>query len=275
MALLATGEGISLVFTDAGLADGSSGADLAVLVKHAFPSVRILVTTGRVEPPSLPDSIPFIPKPYTRACLTRALDIQIALSIFGIMNNEPYQQHPEAIQKSSVGRRNCAPRPPPPQHIIHRITSSQSSSVLPRRHLLLCAGLAPLSALQSCSTTDIGSLMPEFLNRTPGKIPSPAPPKYMRQPPTKVLTCRNPYRQIEKRFYRQRISDPTGERAGTVVVDTKRWFLYLVEQGGTAVRYGVSIGKDGFGWQGEGVIQWRKNGRARIHPTKWLHGNRS
>jgi lipoprotein-anchoring transpeptidase ErfK/SrfK len=67
-----------------------------------------------------------------------------------------------------------------------------------------------------------------------------------------------PYRQIERRFYRQRIVDPTGERPGTVVVDTKPRFLYLVEQGGTAMRYGVSIGKDGFGWQGEGVIQWRK-----------------
>ncbi|QKK33383.1 response regulator (plasmid) [Rhizobium indicum] len=82
MTLLATVEGISLVFTDVDLADGSSGADLAVLVKRAFPTVRIVVTSGRLKPATLPDSVPFIPKPYTRACLMRALDIQIALSTF-------------------------------------------------------------------------------------------------------------------------------------------------------------------------------------------------
>ena len=67
-----------------------------------------------------------------------------------------------------------------------------------------------------------------------------------------------PFRKIDPRFYRQRVIDPTGERPGTVVVDTPQRFLYVVEPGGTAMRYGVGIGRDGFSWQGEGVIQWRK-----------------
>jgi len=67
-----------------------------------------------------------------------------------------------------------------------------------------------------------------------------------------------PYWQIDSRFYRQRVLDPTGERPGTVVVDTPSRFLYLVEEGGTAMRYGVGIGRDGFSWGGEGVIQWRQ-----------------
>ena len=67
-----------------------------------------------------------------------------------------------------------------------------------------------------------------------------------------------PYKQIEPRFYRQRVTDPTGEPAGTVVVDTRERYLYLVEKGGTAMRYGVGIGRAGFDWQGEGVIQWRQ-----------------
>ncbi|MBW8284023.1 MAG: response regulator [Rhizobium sp.] len=78
MALMETVDGISLVFTDVDLADGSSGAGLAVLVRHQFPTVRIVVTSGRVKPLMLPDSVPFISKPYTRACLTKAMDIQIA-----------------------------------------------------------------------------------------------------------------------------------------------------------------------------------------------------
>ncbi len=67
-----------------------------------------------------------------------------------------------------------------------------------------------------------------------------------------------PYRQINPRYYRQQVVDPTGERPGTVVVDTASRFLYLVEPGGSAMRYGVGIGREGFAWQGEGVIQWRQ-----------------
>ena len=48
------------------------------------------------------------------------------------------------------------------------------------------------------------------------------------------------------------------EAPGTVVVDTPARFLYLVEPGGMAMRYGVGIGRDGFSWQGEGVIHWRQ-----------------
>jgi lipoprotein-anchoring transpeptidase ErfK/SrfK len=67
-----------------------------------------------------------------------------------------------------------------------------------------------------------------------------------------------PYQQIDPKFYRQRVTDPTGEAPGTVVVDTPSRFLYVVEPGGTAMRYGVGIGRDGFSWQGDGVIHWRQ-----------------
>jgi lipoprotein-anchoring transpeptidase ErfK/SrfK len=67
-----------------------------------------------------------------------------------------------------------------------------------------------------------------------------------------------PYTQMDPKYYRQRVIDPTGETPGTVVVDTPGRFLYLVEQGGTAMRYGVGIGREGFAWEGEGVIHWRQ-----------------
>ncbi|MCO5733446.1 L,D-transpeptidase [Rhizobium sp. SSA_523] len=68
-----------------------------------------------------------------------------------------------------------------------------------------------------------------------------------------------PYRRMDPKYLRQRVSDPTGEPAGTVVVDTPERFLYLVEEGGTAMRYGVGIGRDGFSWEGEGTIHWRQH----------------
>lgn len=68
-----------------------------------------------------------------------------------------------------------------------------------------------------------------------------------------------PYQKMDPKYFRQRVADPTGEAPGTVVVDTPGRFLYVVEPGGTAMRYGVGIGRDGFAWQGEGIIHWRQH----------------
>jgi lipoprotein-anchoring transpeptidase ErfK/SrfK len=67
-----------------------------------------------------------------------------------------------------------------------------------------------------------------------------------------------PYQQIDSRYYRQRVQNTTGQPAGTVVVDPNNRFLYVVESGDTAMRYGIGVGRQGFEWQGEGVIQWRQ-----------------
>jgi lipoprotein-anchoring transpeptidase ErfK/SrfK len=44
------------------------------------------------------------------------------------------------------------------------------------------------------------------------------------------------------------------ERPGTIVIDTEARYLYLVETGGTARRYGVGVGKPGFEWAGTHTI---------------------
>ena len=79
-----------------------------------------------------------------------------------------------------------------------------------------------------------------------------------------------PYQQINPRYYRQRVVDPTGERPGTVVVDTPSRFLYLVEPGGSAMRYGVGIGREGFAWSGDGVIQWRQKWPKWTPPNEMI-----
>ncbi|MGV8936141.1 MAG: L,D-transpeptidase [Allorhizobium sp.] len=71
-----------------------------------------------------------------------------------------------------------------------------------------------------------------------------------------------PYRRIDGRYLRQQVSYQTVEPPGTIVVDTKARYLYLVEGEGKAVRYGVGIGREGLAWSGRGVIAWKK---------KWPH----
>lgn len=65
-------------------------------------------------------------------------------------------------------------------------------------------------------------------------------------------------RRVDERFYRQLVDDPTGERPGTVVVDTEAYYLYLVQPEGKAMRYGVGLGRQGFTWSGAGIIQFKR-----------------
>ena len=67
-----------------------------------------------------------------------------------------------------------------------------------------------------------------------------------------------PVEQVDPRFLRRIVQDPTGEAPGTVVVDTQSHYLYLVRPYGEAIRYGVGLGRAGFEWSGRAVIQWKK-----------------
>lgn len=76
-------------------------------------------------------------------------------------------------------------------------------------------------------------------------------------------------------FERYRIDDPTGQAPGTVVVDTKAKFLYLVQPGGKAIRYGVAVGDEAYGWTGTATVQ-RKAEWPDWHPPaemvkRWPH----
>ncbi|TPW29818.1 L,D-transpeptidase [Martelella alba] len=79
-----------------------------------------------------------------------------------------------------------------------------------------------------------------------------------------------PWQQIGTEYLRQRVKDPTGEPPGTLVVDTTNRFLYLVEDNGTAMRYGVGVGRAGFSWGGEGVIQWKQEWPKWFPPQEMI-----
>lgn len=59
---------------------------------------------------------------------------------------------------------------------------------------------------------------------------------------------------LPEKFQRHLVADPTGYPPGTIVVLTSRYFLYLVQPGGRAIRYGIGLGRDGFGWKGQAVV---------------------
>jgi lipoprotein-anchoring transpeptidase ErfK/SrfK len=51
-------------------------------------------------------------------------------------------------------------------------------------------------------------------------------------------------------FKRQIVAYTGSEAPGTIIIDTPNTFLYLVQPGGQAIRYGIGVGRDGFRWSG-------------------------
>ncbi|MGB6535674.1 MAG: L,D-transpeptidase, partial [Xanthobacteraceae bacterium] len=55
---------------------------------------------------------------------------------------------------------------------------------------------------------------------------------------------------VATKYDRQEIAYDGPEKPGTIVVDTEHKFLYLVEDGDKALRYGIGVGRPGFTWAG-------------------------
>ena len=62
----------------------------------------------------------------------------------------------------------------------------------------------------------------------------------------------------DPKFQRQVVDYPTSEPPGTIVIDTPNYFLYLVQEGGKALRYGIGVGRPGFTWAGDKEISAKR-----------------
>ena len=57
-------------------------------------------------------------------------------------------------------------------------------------------------------------------------------------------------RVLDPRFHKQEVAYDGPHRPGTIVIDTPSKFLYLVQENGRALRYGIGVGRPGFEWAG-------------------------
>jgi len=64
------------------------------------------------------------------------------------------------------------------------------------------------------------------------------------------MQAAEPSRQMDPRFKKQVVSYDGKHAPGTIVIDTPNRFLYLVQENGKAVRYGIGVGREGFRWSG-------------------------
>ena len=64
--------------------------------------------------------------------------------------------------------------------------------------------------------------------------------------------------RIDPLFLRAKVDYATAEPAGTIVIDPGEKHLYQVLEGGRATRYGIGVGREGFGWSGTATIREKR-----------------
>ena len=72
------------------------------------------------------------------------------------------------------------------------------------------------------------------------------------------------------KFEKQLVDYHGKEGAGTIIVDTPNKFLFLVQENGKAMRYGIGVGRPGFTWSGVKQISAKKEWPAWTPPPEML-----
>ncbi len=67
---------------------------------------------------------------------------------------------------------------------------------------------------------------------------------------TKAYKYWRQHKQVPPAFRPQVVTFRTAEQPGTIIIDGNAHFLYLVQPNQQAIRYGIGVGRDGFGWAG-------------------------
>jgi len=75
---------------------------------------------------------------------------------------------------------------------------------------------------------------------------------------------------MDPKFEKQLVDYYGKESAGTIVVDTPNKFLFLVQENGKAMRYGIGVGRPGFTWSGVKQISAKKEWPAWTPPPEML-----
>ena len=149
--------------------------------------------------------------------------------------------------------------------MLHAETEKRKTAPQTRRTFIKLGSAAALGGfLAACQTTQ-----PEIAPVEP-RIDPVYLDMYGPMPQERFPVPAVDLRQLDPAYYRRVVPDPTGETPGTLVVDTADRYLYLVRADGQAVRYGVGIGRAGFGWSGRGTIAYKKKWPTWTPPAEMI-----
>lgn len=85
-----------------------------------------------------------------------------------------------------------------------------------------------------------------------------------------VTFRRTNFKKIAPQWRRQMVKYYSKEVPGTVVVDTRNHFLYMIWENNTAIRYGVGVGREGFKWYGRARVDRKAEWPRWVPPPEML-----
>jgi lipoprotein-anchoring transpeptidase ErfK/SrfK len=118
-------------------------------------------------------------------------------------------------------------------------------STMATRRTFLCTSLAALALAVATPATPAQQAMAKT------QIYDPKTRKWVNYDSRKAREYYSRNKQQPPEAFRmQVVRFRTAEKPGTIIIDGNQHYLYLVQPGGTAIRYGIGVGRDGFGWAG-------------------------
>ena len=183
----------------------------------------------------------------------------LAASAVGIVsaNADPLSLQPQRYAQGTINRpaqpAYISPQPAPPPVAVAADRSP------------------PARYASNDSNPNLGGGFIEFLfnGRTPPRPPADVMARaepYAAQP----QVAADPSQRMDPEYLKQVVEYHGSEPAGTIIIDTPNRFLFLVQDHGTAVRYGIGVGKPGFAWAGEKKITAKKEWPDWTPPPEML-----
>lgn len=77
-------------------------------------------------------------------------------------------------------------------------------------------------------------------------------------------------RGVDPAYQRKLVEYDSRDAPGTLVVDPSHHYLYAVQENGQAVRYGVGVGGEGFGWSGVAAVHFKREWPDWYPPKEML-----
>ncbi|RXT35560.1 L,D-transpeptidase [Bradyrhizobium betae] len=135
---------------------------------------------------------------------------------------------------------------------------SQPASVQPTKK-----PSAPQAQVQAQASSTPVYVAPPVHAAAPAPAPIPAPAPLVEPPKADA--------DVPGALVRQVVDYASRQTPGTVIIDTKNTFLYLVLNDRQALRYGIGVGREGFTWSGEQTVA-RKAEWPDWHPPVEMIG---
>ena len=131
-----------------------------------------------------------------------------------------------------------------------------------RRQFLILSALMMAAATLPASAESLYS--DDVTGRDPALFPPPESPVDFPIAPADLSI-------IPEKYHKQIVEWVSGEEPGTVIVDPQERLLYLVlEDGNSAMRFGVGVGRQGFAWQGEAVVGMKRRWPRWVPPEEMV-----